>query len=90
MKDSYFEPHVGLLNIKDVISGVGAMIVGTIVVGAMIVGAMSVGAMIVGAMSVGAMIVGAMIVGAMRRPPIRLVYCEKKKPGRKEAIIIIV
>ena len=63
----------GLLNIKYLIFGVGAMIVRTIVVGAMIVGAMivgamTVGAMIVGTMVVGAMIVGAMIVGAMRRP----------------------
>ena len=65
--------QLGLLNIKYVIFGVGAMIVGTIVVGAMIVGAMIVGAMIVeamivGAMIVGTMVVGAMIVGAMRRP----------------------
>ena len=51
------------MNIKDVIFGVGAMIVGTIVIGAMIVRAM-----IVGAMIVGTMVVGAMIVGAMRRP----------------------
>ena len=57
-----------LLSIKDVIFGVGAMIVGAMIVGAMIVGAMIVGAMIVGAMIVGTMIVGTMIVGAMRRP----------------------
>ena len=57
--------NLGLSYIKDVIFGVEAMIVGTIVVGAMIVGAMIVGALIVGAMIVGAMIVGAIIVGTM-------------------------
>ena len=65
---SFIGLHVGLLNIKDVIFGIGAMIVGTIIVGAMIVGAISVGAMSVGAVVVEAMIVGTMIVGAMRRP----------------------
>ena len=57
-----------LLNIKDAIFGVGAMIVGAMIVGAIIVGAMIVGAMIVGTMIVGAMIVGANIVEGMRRP----------------------